>query len=409
MANSWAVSFVRERPSFEDITLYQLCYWKVTRIYGLTPEEIEDLLTNPDPQTPSHHQVDPRIIKAYLTGESVPTYLPREVPSHYYSGILPAYLPRDRFEPSEQVVPLVDNQYRRDYHTWKNCLDANTRATKSLVDHLTDPLYQVIEAPLSIPEPIFFHTVRAAELRWWNGYFNTYHSFNDLIQFRGHYRYSYFNRRYIKTVSWHASKSAQDIYATALTILQVGLPTIRLPPNPDFNSLSPEEMDRIYQDLHWKIDSLNLRQISFAHRDTGSDRELGLNDQQFVIAFVCRFQVVLSHGFNNFPTIDDLRQLLLDQYKRIGLEPGYQETLRPDHQYRTVKDGSSWEGGRSIQLPYIPLDSTIVNNYMRYRNSAGIETESVRNPPRPAKQSRIHSYSSLFGEDSELSESLEDI
>jgi hypothetical protein len=48
MANSWAVSFVREWPSFVDITLYQLCYWKVTHIYGLTPEEIEDLLTNPD-------------------------------------------------------------------------------------------------------------------------------------------------------------------------------------------------------------------------------------------------------------------------------------------------------------------------------------------------------------------------
>jgi hypothetical protein len=42
---SWAVSFVREQASFEDITLYQLCYWKVTHIYGLTPEEIEDLLT----------------------------------------------------------------------------------------------------------------------------------------------------------------------------------------------------------------------------------------------------------------------------------------------------------------------------------------------------------------------------
>jgi hypothetical protein len=405
---------VRERPSFEDITLYQLCYWKVTRIYGLTPEKIEDLLTNPDPQTPSHHQVDPRIIKAYLTGESVPTYLPREVPSHYYSGILPAYLPRDRFKPSEWVVPLVNDQYYQDYHTWKNCLDANTWATKSLVDHLTDPSYQVIEAPLSLPEPIFFHTVRAAELRWWNGYFNTYHSFNDLILFRGHYRYSYFNQRYIKTVSWHAGKSAQDIYAMALTILQVGLPTIRLPPNPDFNSLSPEEKDRIYQDLHWKIDSLNLRQISFAHRaiscgDTGSDRELGLNHQQFVIAFVCRFQVILLHGFNNFQTIDDLRQILLDRYKRIGLEPGYEDTLRPNHQYQTVKEGSSWEGGGPIQQPYIPLDSTITDNYTRYQNSAGIETESVRNPPRPAKRSRIHSYSSLFGKDSELSESSEDI
>jgi hypothetical protein len=404
---SWAVSFVREQPSFEDITLYQLCYWKVTCIYGLTPEEIEDLLTNPDAQTPSHHQVDPRIIKAYLMGESVPTYLPREVPSHYYSGILPAYLPRDRFLPSELVVPLVDDQYCREI-----CLDANTRATKFLVDHLRDPSYQVIEAPLSIP---FIHIVKAEELRWWNRYFNTYHSFNDLILFRGHYRYSYFNQRAIKTVSWHAGKSAQDIYATALTILQVGLPTIRLPPNPDFNSLSLEEKDRIYQDLlHWQIDSLNLWQISFAHRalscgDTGSAQELGLNDQEFVIAFVCRFQVILLQGFNNFLTIDDLRQILLNRYKRIGLEPGYQDTLRPDHQYQTVKEGSSWEGGGPIQLPYIPLDSTIADNYTRYRNSAGIEMESMRNPPRPAKQSRIHSYSSLFGEDSELSESLEDI
>jgi hypothetical protein len=200
-----------------------------------------------------------------------------------------------------------------------------------------------------------------------------------------------------------------------LTILQVGLPTIWLPPNPDFNSLSPEEKDRIYQDLHWKIDSLNLWQISFAHRallcgDTGSAREPGLVDQEFVIAFVCRFQVVLLHGFNNFPTIDDLWQILLDRYERIGLEPGYRDTLRPDHQYRTVKEGSSWEGGWPIQLPYIPLDSTIADNYTQYQNSTGIEMESVRNPPRPAKRSRIQSDSdSLFSKYSELSESSEDI
>jgi hypothetical protein len=132
-----------------------------------------------------------------------------------------------------------------------------------LVDHSRDPSYQVIEAPLSIP---FVHTVRAAELRWWNRYFNTYHSFNDLILFRGHYRYSYFNRRAIKTVSWHAGKSAQDIYAMALTILQVGLPTIQLPPNPDFNSLSLEEKDRIYQDLHNQVDSLVPQIKAFAYK-----------------------------------------------------------------------------------------------------------------------------------------------
>jgi hypothetical protein len=137
--------------------------------------------------------------------------------------------------------------------------------------------------------------------------------------------------------------------------------------------------------------------------------ESGLVIQKFVIAFVCRFQVILSHGFDNFPTIDDLREILLDQYERIDLEHGYQDTLRPDHQFQTVEEGTSWEGGGPIQLPYIPPDSTIADNYTRYQNSAGIETDSMRNPPRPAKRSRIQSYSSLFGKDSELSESSEDI
>jgi hypothetical protein len=255
----------------------------------------------------------------------------------------------------------------------------------------TVPYCQSIEAPVSIP---FVPTVRAAELRWWHGYLITYHSFNNLILLRGHYQSSL--NYHISTVSWHTGKSAQDIYATALTILQVGQLAIRLPPNPDFNSLSLEEKDRIYQDLHNQIDNLIPQRKSFAYKalswgDTGPALESGLAIQKFVIAFICRFQVILLHGFNNFPTIDDLRQILLDQYKRIGLEPGYLDALRPDHQYRTVKEGSSWEGGGPIKLPYIPLDSTITNNYTQYRNSAGIEMDSVRNPPRPAKRSRIHS------------------
>jgi hypothetical protein len=291
-------------------------------------------------------------------------------------------------------------------------LDANIRATDYLVDHLRDPSGIVtssrsIEAPVSIP---FVPTVRAAELRWWHGYLITYHSFNDLILLRGHYRNS-FNQRPISTVSWHTGKSAQDIYATALTILQVGQPTIRLPPNPDFNSLSPEEKDQIYQDLHNQVDSLVLQRKTFAQRallrgDTGPALESGLAIQEFAIAFVCRFQVILSHGYINFPTIDDLQQILLDRYLRIGLESGDQVPLL----LQTVEEGSSWEGGGPIQLPYIPQDSTIANNYRQYRNSAGIEMDSMRNPPRPAKQSRIQSDSdSLFGKDSGLSEGLEDI
>jgi hypothetical protein len=91
---------------------------------------------------------------------------------------------------------------------------------------------------------------------------------------------------------------------------------------------------------------------------------------------------------------------------RIVLESGDQVPLL----LRTIEEGSSWEGGGPIQLPYIPLDSTIANNYTRYQNSAGIEMDSMRNPPRPAKRSRIQSYSdSLFSKDSELSEGSEDI
>jgi hypothetical protein len=142
----------------------------------------------------------------------------------------------------------------------------------------------------------------------------------------------------------------------------------------------------------------------------GPALESGLDIQEFIIAFVCRFQVFLLHGFNNFPTIDNLRQILLDQYLRIGLVGGGQDPQTPDHQYQTVEEDSSWEGGGPIQLPYIPLDSTIADNYRQYRNSAGIEMDSVRNPPRPAKRSRIQSDSdSLFGEDTGLSEGSEDI
>ena len=46
---TWSPAYDGDRPSFEtDITLYQLCYWEVTRIYGLTPEEIKLLIEEPD-------------------------------------------------------------------------------------------------------------------------------------------------------------------------------------------------------------------------------------------------------------------------------------------------------------------------------------------------------------------------
>jgi hypothetical protein len=115
--------------------------------------------------------------------------------------------------------------------------------------------------------------------------------------------------------------------------------------------------------LHNQVDTLVLQSKSFAHRalshgDTGPALESGLAIQEFVIAFFCRFQVILLHGYINFPMINDLRQILLNRYMRIGLESGGPDPLPPDHLYQTVKEGSSWEGSGPIQLPYIPQDST---------------------------------------------------
>jgi hypothetical protein len=46
---------------------------------------------------------------------------------------------------------------------------------------------------------------------------------------------------------------------------------------------------------------------------------------------------------------------------------------------------------------------------LHYQDSEGIETDSMRNPPRPVKQPRLGSFTSnrLFDKDSELSEGSE--
>jgi hypothetical protein len=79
----------------------------------------------------------------------------------------------------------------------------------------------------SSSEYSFCSYCQSAEFRWWHGYLITDHSFNDLILLRGHYQNSF--NYIISTVSWHTGKSAQDIYATALIILQVGQSNNYLP------------------------------------------------------------------------------------------------------------------------------------------------------------------------------------
>jgi hypothetical protein len=54
-------------------------------------------------------------------------------------------------------------------------------------------------------------------------------------------------------------------------------------------------------------------------------------------------------------------------------------------------------------------NGTTLSFILHYQDSEGIETDSMRNPPRPVKQPRLGSFTSnrLFDEDSELSEGLE--
>ena len=69
-----------EVPSLSD-----LCEVEVKYIYGLTPDEVQELIEGPDsedpdrqdpdpeePWIPSHHRVDPRVIKAITDRRKCP-------------------------------------------------------------------------------------------------------------------------------------------------------------------------------------------------------------------------------------------------------------------------------------------------------------------------------------------------
>jgi hypothetical protein len=104
-------------------------------------------------------------------------------------------------------------------------------------------------------------------------------------------------------------------------------------PLPDFQSLSPEQKEGIYQHIEEKLKpssvncTVNWHHYTFAHEalacgDTGPDlqprRDISyevvgeeywvyhLPVQMLVIATICQYQVVASHSYTNFHSIDDL-------------------------------------------------------------------------------------------------------
>jgi hypothetical protein len=79
-----------------------------------------------------------------------------------------------------------------------------------------------------------------------------------------------------------------------------------------------------------------------------------------VIATVCHYQVVASHSYANFHSIDDLCQVLLDRY----MERRHVSSIEPH--LRKVYQDSSWEGGSLAIFNPIPVEDEIEGLYDIY-------------------------------------------
>jgi hypothetical protein len=165
-------------------------------------------------------------------------------------------------------------------------------------------------------------------------------------------------------ILWYAHRTPSTIYATAKAIIQL-CPRSPTAPLPDFQSWSPEQKEGIYHHIEEELEPgsgnhmLTWRHDTFvfealARGATGPnlqprrDRTYEVFGEEYwvdhlpvqmlVIATVCHYQVVASHSYANFHSIDDLRQVLLDRYMErrgvSGIEP---------HLWKVYQD-SSWEG-----------------------------------------------------------------
>jgi hypothetical protein len=166
-------------------------------------------------------------------------------------------------------------------------------------------------------------------------------------------------------ILWYAHRTPSTIYATAKAIIQL-CPHSPMAPLPDFQSLSLEQKEGIYHHVEEELKpgsgnrAVNWWHYTFAHEvlacgATGPNLQPRTRDrsyevfgeeywvyplpvQMLVIATVCQYQVVASHSYANFHSIDDLRQVLLDRYvERRGIS-----SIEPH--LRKVYQDSSWEG-----------------------------------------------------------------
>jgi hypothetical protein len=178
-------------------TLYQLSYREFTLRYGLSREEIQELIDNPDRRVPTHHQVDPRVIEVHLDIFTAPT-----------------------FHIGTQEYSLVSRYYCLYYLNWLAAVDKNNQSIQRCS--------QGLQAGLDC---------------WRNGYLRTYLYFDDSFL-----RENYYRRLPTLEIGilWYTRRTPSTIYSTAKAIIQLcsHSPTA---PLPVFQSLSPKQKEGIYQ------------------------------------------------------------------------------------------------------------------------------------------------------------------
>ncbi len=254
---------------------------------------------------------------------------------------------------------------------------------------------------------------------WWNRYLWTYFCFDDCFL-----RDNYYWRLPIGSelgIIWYPRRTPSTIYAMAKAIIQLCPQRFPHSPTvaslPDFQSLGPEQKEGIYKHIEEELDHAvhwchyTFAYEALAYRATGPDlipyRDRSyevyreeywvhhLPAQMLVIANVCQFQVVASHSYANFHSIDDLRQVLLNQYlERRGVS-SIEPHLQKVHQH------SSWEGSAPAILRCIPPDDKINELYDIYidRNiAAPAPGDSFTGSPFN-EEPHDSSTDSLFGND----------
>jgi hypothetical protein len=185
--------------------LYELSYQESILRYGLFREEIQGLIDNPDRRVPTHHQVDPRVIEAYLGISTTPT-----------------------FHKDSQEYSLISRYYREYYPHWLAAVEDNNQSIQ--------PRSQGLQAGIDC---------------WRNRYLRTYLYFDDFFLRENYYRC-------LPTIGcptgilWYARKTPSTIYATAKCIIQL-CPHSPTAPLPDFQGLRPKQKEGIYHHIEEEL------------------------------------------------------------------------------------------------------------------------------------------------------------